>query len=186
MKNFIVYLADGKIVRTGSCSDSDFNLQPLVGELVIEGQANDATEMIKDGLIVNKPPAPIPAFDIDSAREIKSKDISFSCEMFITSGFNSGGLGATYMYPSNRDDQLNLSGTIQRSSMPGVVPTDAFPFLCKSATNVWDYLQHTPAQIQQVGKDAYAHILNARVKNATLQGQINAATTQAELNAIVW
>jgi len=48
------------------------------------------------------------------------------------------------------------------------------------------YRAHTATQIQQVGADAYTHILNARVKNATLQAQIEAATTKEQLELIVW
>lgn len=185
MINFIVYSIEGKILRSGTCADDDFELQAGLDELLLEGEANDAKQMIIDGLIVNKPPVPPTPFNISDARAIKSSEISTACEQFIVAGFTSNALGTVHTYPSNRDDQLNLSGTVQRSMMLGVLPTDTFAFLCKNAS-VWAYAMHTPAQIQQVGKDAYAHILNARVKNATLQAQIASATTQLQLDSVTW
>ena len=55
MKSFIVYKSDGVIVRTGSCVDSDFDMQAAEGEFVIEGIADDTLSVISDGKIVNAP-----------------------------------------------------------------------------------------------------------------------------------
>lgn len=55
MKSFIVYKSDGVIVRTGSCVDSDFDLQAAQGEFVIEGIADDTFSVISDGNIVDAP-----------------------------------------------------------------------------------------------------------------------------------
>lgn len=129
---------------------------------------------------------PTEVFSLSKARLIKAASISASCEQFIVAGFDSSALGTIHTYPSNRDDQLNLSGTVQRSMMLGVLPTDTFEFLCKDLSGVWAYAVHTATQIQQAGKDAYSYILNARVKNATLQAQIAASTTQAQLDTIIW
>ena len=55
MKNYIVYNSDGDILRVGICSnDNDFSLQAGEGEFVLEGTANDVTQKIVDGQIVNK------------------------------------------------------------------------------------------------------------------------------------
>jgi len=55
VKSFIVYKSDGVIVRTGSCVDSDFDMQAAEGELVIEGIADDNFSVISDGNIVDAP-----------------------------------------------------------------------------------------------------------------------------------
>jgi len=55
MKPFIVYTQDGTILRTGSCPDAMFDLQKNADELIMEGVADDASDMIKDGKIVQKP-----------------------------------------------------------------------------------------------------------------------------------
>jgi hypothetical protein len=53
MKNYIVYNDAGKILRTGSCPESDFDLQAREGEHVLEGQANDSTQEIVDGAVAD-------------------------------------------------------------------------------------------------------------------------------------
>lgn len=53
MKNYIVYNDAGKILRTGSCPESDFDIQASEGEQVLEGQANDSTQEIVDGAVAN-------------------------------------------------------------------------------------------------------------------------------------
>lgn len=55
MKNFIVYLDNGEITKTGKCSDFDFYLQ---GQNVIEGIADDATQYIENKQVVNMPLKP--------------------------------------------------------------------------------------------------------------------------------
>ena len=53
MKNYIVYNDAGKILRTGSCPESDFDLQARESEFVLEGQANDSTQEIVDGAVAD-------------------------------------------------------------------------------------------------------------------------------------
>lgn len=60
MKSFIVYKSDGKIVRTGSCVDSDFDMQAAEEEFVIEGIADDYLHAVSGGEIVNAPEADAP------------------------------------------------------------------------------------------------------------------------------
>lgn len=56
MKQFVVYNANGKILRTGTCIDSDFLAQAQDGEAVIQGLANDITQCIIDGEIRDAEP----------------------------------------------------------------------------------------------------------------------------------
>jgi len=60
VKSFIVYKSDGKIVRTGSCVDSDFDMQAAEGEFVIEGIADDYLHAVSGGEIVDAPEADAP------------------------------------------------------------------------------------------------------------------------------
>jgi hypothetical protein len=64
MKNFIVFVASGQILRTGSCPDADL---PLQGENVIEGVADDATQYVQNGVVVDMPPKPDGAYYFDYA-----------------------------------------------------------------------------------------------------------------------
>ena len=60
MTSFIVYDTNGDILRTGTCVDSDLDLQAGDGEFVIEGKADDELHTIVDGKVVDKPPPPAP------------------------------------------------------------------------------------------------------------------------------
>lgn len=55
MKNYIVYIYSGEIIKTGQCQDCDLYLQ---GENVIEGIADDSKQYIKNGQIVDMPDRP--------------------------------------------------------------------------------------------------------------------------------
>tara|TARA_B100001057_G_C22040546_1_gene640811 strand:- start:39 stop:428 length:390 start_codon:yes stop_codon:yes gene_type:complete len=55
MKNFVIYNSEGTILRTGSCPDEVFALQRMGDEIIMEGVANDATQCVVDGVIVDKP-----------------------------------------------------------------------------------------------------------------------------------
>jgi len=56
MKSFIVYNADGDILRTGTCPDNMMGIQASKsnGEHILEGMANDVTQKIVKGKIVEK------------------------------------------------------------------------------------------------------------------------------------
>lgn len=54
MKTFIVYDSDGRILRTGTCQDNDFAKQAKAKEFVMEGTANDVTQKIVDGRVMNR------------------------------------------------------------------------------------------------------------------------------------
>lgn len=56
--NFIVYNQEGVILRAGVCLPEMVDLQAGDGELVMEGTANDVTQMIVDGQVVDKPEQP--------------------------------------------------------------------------------------------------------------------------------
>lgn len=66
---FIVHNQDGKILRTGECAAQDLSLQAHKDEFALKGAADDLTQKIVDGKVVNKTteeieaekPKPIPA-----------------------------------------------------------------------------------------------------------------------------
>ena len=60
MRKFVVYNEAGDILRTGICPDGSIALQKADGQFVMEGVANDATQHVVDGKIVDKPPAENP------------------------------------------------------------------------------------------------------------------------------
>ena len=125
-------------------------------------------------------------YDLEANRTAKSLKINKDCENHILAGFPSDALGVIYTYPNNDRDQVNLSGSILRSTLPSALETDYYPFLCMSSEGVWSYQLHTATQIQKVGSDAYNYILEARVKNATLQYQVFVANSKEDLDLITW
>lgn len=54
MKNYIIYNADGDILRTGCCNDADFDLQAGEDEFIIEGIADDDNQVINDGQVIDR------------------------------------------------------------------------------------------------------------------------------------
>lgn len=61
--NYIVYNITGEILRTVQCPSSMKHLQVKEGESMIEGTANDLTQKIADGKVVDKTPEEIAADD---------------------------------------------------------------------------------------------------------------------------
>lgn len=116
----------------------------------------------------------------------KAFEIDAACEAAIIAGFASSALGAPHLYPAKQYDQLNLSGSVQKSTLPSALPDAVYPFMCADSAGVWEYRAHSAVQIQQVGSDAYDAIMAKRQKSQVLQAQIAAATTVNELSAIVW
>jgi len=66
----------------------------------------------------------------------------------IIGGFESSALGSVHRYSSDREDQLNISGSVQLSQL------GHSPFhYCYDAQSVRKKLSHTPEQMIQVGLD---------------------------------
>ena len=56
MTHYIIYIGStGEILRTGTCPDEMMPLQAHDGEAVMEGKANDETQMVVGGQVVDKP-----------------------------------------------------------------------------------------------------------------------------------
>ena len=120
------------------------------------------------------------------ARTVQIATLGGACGAAITSGFTSSALGSAHTYPSGLTDQANLAANVVSSLLPGLSSTWTTPQLCCDANGVWAYVAHTAAQIQQVGSDGKAAILGYLTKKAILQAEIEAATTVAAVQAIVW
>ena len=120
------------------------------------------------------------------ARNSKISSLTTSCANAITSGFTSSALGNVYTYPSQIVDQQNLSANVLSSFFPSLPSTWTTPQMCMSSSGVWSYVNHTAAQIQQVGSDGKNAVLAALVHKQTLVNSVMAATTVAQVNAINW
>lgn len=129
---------------------------------------------------------PDPAETLDEMKASKLTQLSSACQAQIYAGFQSSALGSAHAYPAKDKDQANLAASVLSSLYPGLPAGWTTPFWCADAQGNWTYVQHTAAQIQQVGADGKAAILAALQKNATLAQQVMAATTTSELESIVW
>ena len=63
MINYIVYNSIGEILRTGMCSNKDFELQAGDGEFVLEGTADTRYQVVINGNVVSKSQSDIDSFN---------------------------------------------------------------------------------------------------------------------------
>lgn len=123
---------------------------------------------------------------VQQARSLQLELVANASAAAQTSGFTSSALGSAYTYPSGIQDQTNLIAVATASLFP-IQPSDAtYPYWCTSPTGVAGFTPHTAAQIQQVGLDALTAIMTHKTRQFGLEQQIAAATTIAEVQAIVW
>ncbi|UDL95517.1 hypothetical protein LGH83_04650 [Lichenihabitans sp. PAMC28606] len=109
-----------------------------------------------------------------------------ACSAAIVSGFTSAALGSPHTYPSDMTSQINLSGSVLASILPGLTSSWTTEFWAADSTGAWAFAPHTAAQIQQVGTDGKAAVMAAQAKLATLTGQVTAATTIPAVQMVVW
>ena len=163
-------VSDGSFIPTGAilCTEQQFN--------------NFSSYAPSNGQVVSVPVSQL----LTQAQAEQIAIITQACATAITSGFTSSALGSAHTYPSSLTDQANLAANVVSSLMPGLPSTWTTPQPCQDASGVWAYVDHTAAQIQQVGSDGKAAILGYLTKKASLQAEIEAATTVAAVQAIVW
>ncbi len=127
-----------------------------------------------------------PAAQLQAAQATQRALINASCVSAMTGGFLSSALGAAHTYPSTLTDQHNLSGSVVASLLPNLPSGWTTPYWCQDSAGTWAMVQHTAAQIQQVGMDGKAWITAQQEKLASLNAQIEVATTVSEVTAIIW
>lgn len=137
-----------------------------------------------DGTNFTAPPvAPVALADAQSAQ---TAILSAACQAAIFAGFTCTTLGAAYTYPAKMTDQQNLASSVLASMLPGVDASWATPFWCADASGNWAWRNHSAAQIQAVGQAGMASVLTSQAKNATYAARVAAATTLAQVAAVVW
>ena len=184
MKNFIVYSnSNGEILRTGVCGDDDIELQVGEGESVIEGTANDATQMVADGAIVDKPPVLPPAFNLLEAQAKKLEEINLAYNRANTSTFTY--LGVVYNADSIAQNNINSTANYinQFNAFPdgwlGVwLADDGSTLPMETTSDFWPFYQAYVAQ--GVYNITHFNQLKAQVLG------LPSTATQADLDFIVW
>jgi hypothetical protein len=66
MKNFVVYISNGQVVRNGSCQDETFSLQANEGEFVIESDFI-GNQYVENGVLIDMPEKPVGYYIFDYA-----------------------------------------------------------------------------------------------------------------------
>ena len=102
-----------------------------------------------------------------------------SCSVQIVSGFQSSALGSIHEYPSKREDQGNLIGSVS-SGLPNI------DFWCADEAGLWQLRTHTLSQITQVLADAATLRIGYSAKLAGLIAKINELTNITKIKNVVW
>lgn len=58
MKNFVVYLQSGQIIRSGACQEKDLEFQAGDGESILEVEENKPYQYVANGQLIDMPPKP--------------------------------------------------------------------------------------------------------------------------------
>ena len=121
-------------------------------------------------------PSPTPGQLLTAAQVVQSAIVKTSCANAITMTFTSSALGSGFNYDCAPLDQANI----------GFVSIHGGSLWCQTGTNPWTFTTHTTIQGLQVKADMTSHIQAQQAIYAGLLTQINAATTVAAVQAIVW
>ena len=109
---------------------------------------------------------------IVKARSIKIPQLAFSCGQAITSGFNSG----NFRYGTQTTDQLNIHTAAKYGGSLWTL----------NSSNVWDFVNYTPEQAQQIEQDLSSSIMALQTKYANLVSQVKASSNIAFIESVTW
>lgn len=111
-------------------------------------------------------------------KNLKTELLSEDCENTIITGFTSSN---GHKYRLNRDDQLNMIG--QKDELMGDTTITTVSW---RAEDVGAWIDHTRDEWLTVYKEGFAFKKNTLTKYNQLKAQVQQATTNAAVLAIVW
>ncbi|MBM9578995.1 hypothetical protein JWG45_17755, partial [Leptospira sp. 201903070] len=114
--------------------------------------------------------------DLEKKKDSICNLVNSICETKIVSGFSSSALGSPHFYGSDRDDQLNLVGSVSLNS--------SVPYKCTDSNNVKEYIVHSAQQIKQVLSDGAIRKTFLLQKGSDLKSAIQSAATVEEIDQI--
>lgn len=112
---------------------------------------------------------------------VQMASVNQACTQQITGGFWSEALGVRYLYDSELQDQLNLTGMILRG-------TDGY-LSCADEAGAKAFLEHNIAQLRQIGDEFTEVKLQLLRKANDLKAALAAARAAGDLdalNAVKW
>ena len=137
------------------------------------------------GIMTEEPDVPV-VLSLADAQAIQIAALYAACDAEMVGGFVSSALGAAYTYPTKPTDQVNLIGAATDANNPANLSTWTRAFPCADSTGVWARRDHTAVQIRQVFADGVTAREALSAQLAALVAQVEAATTVAAVQAIVW
>lgn len=69
MKNFVIYLPDGRVIRSGVCQDETFDMQNNDGEYLLEALYT-TNQYVVEGNLVDMPPQPTEDYVFDYQNKV--------------------------------------------------------------------------------------------------------------------
>jgi len=171
----IITLPEGVVLEEAFHSDLVATIK-LCGSDVREGWSYDGADFS----------SPSSGSSIEDVKAERIQALSTECERAIVSGYTSSALGEPHSYPCAIKDQINMSGSVLDSLMPGLPSDWNTPFWCAPAGGEWSYRPHTAAEIQQAGRDGKAHVISCQQKLKDLSAAVAQAATADAVAAIAW
>jgi len=162
-------------LSTGSVVD---NVYALIGDL--ETYVVNTFDIFKDSITT-----PDLTNSLTALKRRKMVEIRTKCEAQIYEGFKCSALGEEFLYPAKSTDQTNLMASVTDSLIEPPESNWTTPFWCADEDGVWEFRDHSVAQIQVVGRCGKVAILDAMRRNEIIQ-RIIQASSEADLQGITW
>jgi hypothetical protein len=116
-----------------------------------------------------------------ASKNLKISELDRQCTESILGGFYSSASGQEIIYGYDEKDQSNLN--FQLNAINAGIETEPVYWKGKGQQS---FLPYTFEQFKQICSDAKIHFKTKYMKYQQLLQQVNEATTQEEIDAIVW
>ena len=153
---------------------------------ITQGPISEETHYVEDGQLVEKPEQPSTehifdyatkqwVYDLTKHRDEKWSEIKYkrSAEEFGTFVWNG------FTFDCDEVSQRRIQGAVQLAALDNTTEMDWT--LADNSSQTFN-----STELQQVGQALGAHVNACHVKARDIRAQIDAATTEAELDAISW
>jgi len=152
-------------------------LHPTLADKYVPCDASVKVGMVWDGSTFSEP-----SVSLSEAKDAKRAELRAAAQSAIIGGVQSSVLGSVHTYPTSETDQQNLTGLILRAQLDNM---GGF-FWCADGNGVWARRLHTTEQLIQLGREVASHVEAQQAKYESLLQQVEAATTVADVEAVIW
>jgi len=187
MTTWTTFDASGNAIRADlTAVDPTGRCAPSIKWVVVPDALAGDPVALAAGLVLAADGVTVQVSSVANYAAAWSATLTATCAGAITGGFTSSALGTPHTYPNDPTSQTNLMGSVLASMLPGVPATWTTAYWCMDTAGSWAFQPHTIPQIQQAGADGKAWVLGCQTQLATMRSQAAAATTIAQIQAIVW